>query len=1171
MALQQFLEKSASIGSVRLGEFVEQREAKLVMEDIAEQELSLLQEKIPEYVKDGIANDAKGALKHFLQQYPKCLDALLILADIYRHQNNWQSAIKTYYAALYCYPENSRVKRLLQAMEESCLAKISTLPHIYKVWMFSPKHRPYAPDSEFLSPFAAFYDGSEKFQILEDGTNRSCRVIARVSLYPGETVAKVTPFVTTPHILPDGEIFFTCFHCLKERKVSDTPAYSCPSNPHTCPFVFCSWDCLMKNVRIHALECPKMAIILAAARESNLPYSSVLHILRALFKASLEQEHVSEERETLGQLFCLPSFYGHVKQGQQQLFHSFSLLAERIQLEFPPLLYLNLPRGDLIEIMIIIWTHSCYVKFNSATAFQQQLDPQITSGLVLCPLLGRFHHSCVPTCCYSFDEGGTVTIRTICNVPPGGTLCVSVLPDLYIPQNERKSFRNQPKIFGCGCSRCITTDEEKCHIRSIRCKVCIRGFCCPQKQDSLQKALNFYSVLGPRNSAITSSNENSKNKEDVAVEHGASQQIWKCRSCGEKSIEFSQYYCNVEKEIIELMEDGEAAFIIGKTLQARKIFRKLTDEYSAQLHPNHYILYNANTMLAGLLRHNPGKNIGESLVCLRRAIIAAEAVLPPCHTDKLHLYVALADVTFCLSNLYKLSNRGTGLPDHFLLEPIHTALWNADVTLGANSTIRLLVLQKLRKLASVTNICTPPLHERVGVVMWDSFLRFCRDSTENSTLEMQVKISKCSGCTDAADIASRDPAFPAFQAVKKGIPISASALAILKYFKDVKHLGNGLNVLGIAAMHSHSNLVEILLKEEFPFMDENEWKITPLLAMSASILPGINDEDEYVDRKQSAILRMFVRKSNELDQRLSRKTGTTKALLLSACTNSVLGTQSALHYSVIRRKVHLTRQLIKSGHPVMLLNDEYATPLHLAIVGNCYEVTEEMLKHKIDVHAKTKRGETAFLLSAYNLNVSTGRLLVTYDAKVVDAVTEFERVNVFHAVVLGICKINTISFKTISDTNSAVAVALSGMNDATCGFDYTLIPTSLDSKDHKELQHRIIEPENRNLFIFPSHMLKRLTKGIKWCEFFHDICPETQLLRRTTSGYTPIELFDILWKNFCIKRAEISAASELYIAGFTREQKQGIENGWTAVSQLVNRIMYILRDVMQGEKKILQQ
>ncbi|VWU52824.1 SET domain protein, putative, partial [Hepatocystis sp. ex Piliocolobus tephrosceles] len=311
-------------------------------------------------------------------------------------------------------------------------------------------------------------------------------------------------------------------------------------------------------------------------------------------------------------------------------------------------------------------------------------------------------------------------------------------------------------------------------------------------------------------------------------------------NCDKLSIKGNKKCLKLENVVYSLYNEAENDYIQGNIVIARNKLIKLYKEYYHILHPNHYIMFNVYVLLAGLLRHDPNKQVFESLRFLRKAVISAENVLPVCSLEKIHLYVHLSHYTFNCSNVYKSMNKGLGISPKLILNPIYSAIWNSYVLTGKNSTLSLILTQQLRTFAIALNIFTPYIDHSFIINRKNEFCNFYYKVTQNKTQNFN-SIKK---------IMKQDSFYPIYmscQCMDIDFKKNKNIINIFKSFKKNVYLGNGLTALSLAAAFGNIKLVKLLLKLNYSIFAENELHFNALLYMASSFLPNeqINYHSNY--------------------------------------------------------------------------------------------------------------------------------------------------------------------------------------------------------------------------------------------------------------------------------------------------------------------------------------
>lgn len=597
-------------------------------------ELLTLQEMLPELLQRGRLKEAEGAICHFLDRNPWSTEGFVLLAEAHAYQKEYLQALCALWGAIHNCPGNRRLLRLVAQYEESFLMERCELPLMFKMRALQESQCDVEKKKMAQRLHSPLYE-EEGAPVMISRQGCHTAAFANQDLSPGDLIFKEKPFVCTPLMMQQGAIFSSCFHCLQER-ADPARAFSCPVSPQACPFVFCSWECLVRNGRLHSVECGCMPMIYAAARESGVNVTSVLHIFRTLVKAAMQRAlqppRDSEEKDDVAMLLLrLNSYEEAVKEGQPELFKRVTLLAKRFQAILPPHLYLHLNERELIHLILVVLQYSPFVSANSAAAAVERRNPETTLGRILAPATAMLHHSCVPTAIICLQEDGQVAVRALTFIPSGGYVCLSVEEDLFKPQNERKAIESPPRVFGCGCVRCTDNEEGGRLLRGIRCTSCVRGFLCPVKGEAMQARLRAYEktgiLTGPmlaklkdrvsrtvtvvKSISLMRKGKKTPEAPARAQRHRLknAEEQWLCNACGRTSSKFQEFCASLEEDLLKRQAAAESFLVKGSNQLARRTYGDLIDEYSAKLHPQHHVLFNAHIILAGLLASQGGRHL----------------------------------------------------------------------------------------------------------------------------------------------------------------------------------------------------------------------------------------------------------------------------------------------------------------------------------------------------------------------------------------------------------------------------------------------------------------------------------------------------------------------------------------------------------------------------------
>lgn len=728
-------------------------------------EFASIKRHLPLLLESNKHDIASTALESYLNSFPRSTEAYFLLASVYEHAGAYDRALEAVRIAIYLEPESQKISGKVQAIENKALGqqraslemkvKCYSVSRLFEEWGAADSHvaldvavsaelqRQIAADLSLLSPLSigvSLESVSQYYENIEtqyqtsytDGVNSAkpfrlqdtfpFQCTATRKLRTGSLVMADVPFAIAP--LLDGDnpkLFPTCFHCLKERPVLDQ-GFACPLFPKSCPFIFCSAECVLRNVNIHRQECGFItSVVFPLAKETGFSPGFVLLVLRALCRAYLERSLRKPEAEELQFFFRLHSFISDYKTQRPWIWNCIVSLSRGLCLFLPLEFRLFMGEIELREFIATIHSNVIPISYDSPAASIQRSASTASIGLALCHNTCSIGHSCIPTCSYVYTPDGRVVVRTILDVPQEGALTASFVEDLFLPTAIRKNIESSWKVISCSCKRCREVHEGNRHVRGQRCSDCIRGIRNPLHHPIIRGILDEQMKNHPRMKPAVGDTDKENREGRESDSFG-----WYCSLCGTLSPLDSNRCEALEVQLQAKLDEARAAWGVGETLKSRKLLEEINKQYSIQLHANHYILYTVNVFLSGLWSHGAGKDLNKALFYLRKAILAASAVLPFYHAEKAHLFSTYADITFALSVARKTQRRGLWNNEvvgedveQFILFSIGSDLlpieaqWiavvNSWICCGPKSAQWIANLQRLRHLVGTVGQHTPPL------------------------------------------------------------------------------------------------------------------------------------------------------------------------------------------------------------------------------------------------------------------------------------------------------------------------------------------------------------------------------------------------------------------------------------------------------------------------------
>jgi protein phosphatase 1 regulatory inhibitor subunit 16B len=90
--------------------------------------------------------------------------------------------------------------------------------------------------------------------------------------------------------------------------------------------------------------------------------------------------------------------------------------------------------------------------------------------------------------------------------------------------------------------------------------------------------------------------------------------------------------------------------------------------------------------------------------------------------------------------------------------------------------------------------------------------------------------------------------------------------------------------------------------------------------------------------------------------------------------------RTLMHYAVMLNKKSMIKLFIKNGVNPNIADDDFYTPLHLAISKKYYHAARELLKHKVDINAGAEFEQTPLHIAVISGNIDLVKLLLDYGA-----------------------------------------------------------------------------------------------------------------------------------------------------------------------------------------------
>ncbi|GIX65137.1 histone lysine methyltransferase, SET, putative [Babesia caballi] len=931
----------------------------------------------------------------------------------FMERHMWREALRDLHCRLFLLDKSSKdydeTMEMIRAAQHNLLADVMPIPVAFKEMLFVRDLE------EKWSRWISQMGYTEQLRNVSNDESmveyHANTLVTKVRLRPGSLLMRVRPFVVAPWRMDASDsnaaesattLDSSCFHCLSVIRRTSGPYYesttlvSCPCKPYECLHVFCSEDCFLYNGAVHVAEC-KHLVKLKSFAANVLNETLVLLVVRTLIRCGLcrdknsykpvkvEEGAVMEDKnDVLQRILKVNVDYSVLESKHQKVLEEVKMLAHFLLEELGVKFCLYLTHRELAHVIVVLWTKSVpltpevYVEFENAKL----------GGVAFSLNLFGFQQSREPTLTVYFDGKGRISMRSIYQMEPGTRLYINTSMDKYLPPYKQDAeFWSVGLLLSSAVEEVTITKNSDRDVSSVRCGGCIRAFC---RVASLDEAGD-----GRSEDAVCSSNY-----------------VWACESCSAPN----QGDLNLlQKKAEDIILRIHRLLNVGQHLVAKKMLENFVWRWSGVLHPNHYLMYNAHVLLAGIRMNKAGSNMQAALNHLTSAILMAEEMLPlVCH-EKAHLYSRLADLMGQLVMTARVNRKEDMRLKQMTIEAAYTALWNWTVIAGAKSREAVMHMQKCRNLAFQINFHAPILSNNFVINVPGKYLEVFKLVTGNCVIPAVLRFSTAG---NLADVPTDNVAAIAFMAAQSGT-LTDAVLEVLMSIESygIVHLGTGLSVLGIVASNGNvemvkaitesihtrvANALEYLAKNDnaaeveatianllLSLVGGNELGITPLMAMAS--VPA--EQDAQALKNEIIISRLIIECAEACDEIIARhknavalKLGslkwfmesatTMKALLLEARTHAFLKGQTTMHYAASKGKRNLVQYLARMSGNVNQMNSEGATPLHLAALGGHRGVCETLISFGAKQNVALATGEWPIHLAIYALHEPTVKLFL---------------------------------------------------------------------------------------------------------------------------------------------------------------------------------------------------
>lgn len=972
-----------------------------------------------------------------------------VFASCFMERRMWKEALCDLHCRLYlldkdCSEYESTMDMLHEA-QKGLLSEIMPIPVAFKEMLFL---RDLEESWSKWTSRMAYTDRLQNISNAEDSTlYRSNTVVTRVPLRPGSLLMRARPFSVAPWTMDPPNLVSSdgkrrkpanCFHCLSAMNSLPDPYYerttfvSCPTKPYECSRVFCSEECFLNNGAVHAVECGYL-VKLKAFAATALNEALVLLVARTFIRCGMfrdkkepstvsldknEHRELNSKDDIIQRILRVNVDYTILEAKHRQVLEEIQTFAYFLAAEFGFEFCFYLKHREIVHFIVVLWTKSLPLAPEVHTCF----DNHKLGGVAFNIDLMGLQQSLTPTLTVHFDSKGRIALRSMYAMEAGTRLYINTLMDKYLPL-----YRQEQEFWSVSMLLCRAVSEVKVDcdntstLCALRCNVCIRSFC---------------HATGVKES------------DEPPTDETPTTYSWECETCKSGNQDDLNL---LQRQAEDIIRRAHRLYDAGQHLVAKRMLDSFVRKWPGILHCNHYLLYNAQVLLAGIQMNGAGSNIQMALNHLIAATLMAEEIFPRVCQEKAHLYSRLADLMGQVVLTTRMTRKDDVQLKQMTMEAAYTALWNWTIIAGCESHEALLHMQKCRSLAFQMNIHVPSLSHNFVINIPAKYLEVFKLVTGTCVIPSILKFST----GNIKDVPTDNVATVAFMAAQNGI-LTDSVLDVLMTVESsgIMHLGTGLSILGISASNGNVELVkaiteaieakvtkafELLGKNDdigdlettvvnllLALVGGNELGITPLMAM-ASVPP---DVDKSSLKNEIIIARLIIECVEKCDDVIKKFKGneevkfsslkwfmssgfTLKGLLVDARTHHFLKGQTIVHYPASKGKKNLVKYLARVIGNVNQMNLEGATPLHLAALGGHVEVCETLISFGADQTVSLVTGELPMHLAIHSLHEQTVKLLLDhYTKRAVDknvdavdvsiAMTKRRGPSIWHALIAGI-------------------------------------------------------------------------------------------------------------------------------------------------------------------------
>eukprot|EP00915_Cephaloidophora_sp_WS-2016_P008309 GHVH01011460.1.p1 GENE.GHVH01011460.1~~GHVH01011460.1.p1 ORF type:complete len:998 (+),score=117.38 GHVH01011460.1:69-3062(+) len=524
-----------------------------------------------ELIAKGWMTEAVALAESLYKKLSRSVPVILYLAKIYASMGN-QEASKLLRVATFVDPNNPEpmyrlrndIINIFGGLRSPMIAKVTSLDY----------RRPVVDHSSDVNA-----SGPGKFYVsVRYETRTPYQVFLTESVNPGTLVYSERPFAVAPDLTQATlHPLRICCHCLQEIN-KFVPSYTCPIQQGTCPYEFCSFDCLCNNIKIHEKECNFISqALFVLSKKNGIEPTIVLLFIRTLLRASLLLEIQPNHAPAFKSILSLNDYLFESQHIRQNHYKQIEAVIDDVVQCFPPESLCFFSPKELASLLSIIFHHSLPILVISDSASLLQLSPVACNARIMCGRLpNAVQHSCVHSCTASYNpKNACLSVCSPYILPAQTPLLINYRSDLLVPTSMYKSLSSVSwPVLMCHCKRCNNISEGGLYPRGYHCMRCIRGLVtCGMARDAEEVVSHLHRLSKiPSDSngelyEILHEDENDDSWVErfkilhpgrplpVKQERDSSGVRWYCSGCGVLSPQMVEYYMRLDARIYAAFDE----------------------------------------------------------------------------------------------------------------------------------------------------------------------------------------------------------------------------------------------------------------------------------------------------------------------------------------------------------------------------------------------------------------------------------------------------------------------------------------------------------------------------------------------------------------------------------------------------------------------------------------